>query len=71
MIECNVCLKDKPESEFHKLTMGLDGQEPYWSCLIDDACKSCLDLNDIKVTLGPYEILNQSKYIKTTIIIKS
>ena len=69
MIECNVCLEDKPESEFHNLTIGVSGQEPYWSCLIDDACKSCLDPNDIKVLYRSksitYEILNQSKYIKT------
>ena len=69
MIECNVCLEDKPESEFHNLTIGVSGHEPYWSCLIDDACKSCLDPNDIKVLFKPklitYEILNQSKYIKT------
>ena len=74
MIECNVCLEDKPESEFHNLTIGVSGHEPYWSCLIDDACKSCLDPNDIRIysrrNTGinasiTYEMLNQPKYIKT------
>jgi hypothetical protein len=74
MIECNVCLEDKPESEFHNLTIGVSGHEPYWSCLIDDACKSCLDPNDIRIysrrNAGinasiTYEILNQPKYLKT------
>lgn len=74
MIECNVCLEDKAEAEFYNITIGLDGEEPYGSCLIDEVCKSCLDSDDIRIYTKPnvgvnslitYEILNQSKYIKT------
>lgn len=68
MIECNVCLKERPESEFYNITLGIEGEKTYFSSTVDEICKHCLNVEDIRVIqrLGyvGYEIKNKSLYIE-------
>jgi len=69
MIECNVCLRERPESEFYNITVGIEGVKLYYSSTVDEVCKDCLNVNDIRIIHSAgnnisYEIKNKSLYIE-------
>tara|TARA_R100000008_G_scaffold27421_1_gene15201 strand:+ start:1050 stop:2237 length:1188 start_codon:yes stop_codon:yes gene_type:complete len=68
MIECNVCLQERPESEFYNITVGIEGEKTYFSSTVDEICKDCLSVDDIQIIQRTghvgYEIKNKSLYIE-------
>lgn len=78
-MECPICYKDKSIDSFYELRVGLVGEEPVASCIVQEGCKDCLQSKDIKIkpktrkTLCPeyqitniphYENLKQKNYAK-------
>ena len=68
MIECNVCLQERPESEFYNITLGIEGEKTHFSSSVDEVCKDCLSVDDIQIIQREgyvgYEIKNKSLYIE-------
>lgn len=62
-MKCSCCFLDKPESEYHKIELGVVGQNPKSSKIVKELCKDCIDVNDIHVIdQYKYHIQNISRY---------
>jgi len=62
-MKCTCCFLDKPESEYHRIELGVIGQNPKSSKIVKELCKDCIDVNDIHVIdQYKYKIRNTSRY---------
>lgn len=53
-MKCRCCFLDKPASEYHRIELGIAGQNPISFKTVKELCKDCIDINDIHV-VGQYK----------------
>jgi len=63
MIECGCCHLEKREEDYHRIEWGIVGEEAVQSLLIEELCKDCLRVEDVRlISPGHYRIENRENY---------
>jgi len=67
MVQCSCCHLDKEEEDYHRIELGIVGEEAKKSLLVDELCKDCLKLEDVHLMASQrnpidYKIINRESY---------